>query len=299
MAAITDIDDEEMRRLKREAAIRQKEDDYNKKRALDESRKRDELDKLKREGEEAEARKKRERIGMMRKQAKLKAQRKAELARLDAKREEAIKRREEAWLKKANGEIEHLLKEAELKHERVEERLDAAREYKHKKAQEARDERAEAEIAQEEIDEKRAAAIAALDLKRQIRAALRTDAIKEDAQQELMSFIQSPAPVPLKQVLCGRLRPVPRVTELLCSYKDAKEEFADLKEQDFELRAVLRNQSIFQYVNDIQKAAEATRIRPPEPSASDLMRKTARPAKSPTKSTSPRKRTTSNFSKKK
>eukprot|EP00927_Polykrikos_kofoidii_P042668 TRINITY_DN3671_c0_g1_i1.p1 TRINITY_DN3671_c0_g1~~TRINITY_DN3671_c0_g1_i1.p1 ORF type:complete len:307 (-),score=88.00 TRINITY_DN3671_c0_g1_i1:77-997(-) len=303
MAAIVDIDDEEMRRLKREAAIRQKEDDYNKKRAMDEEKKRDELDKLKRECEEAEARKKRERLGMMKKQANLRARRAAELARLEAKREKMIKLREEAWLKKANAEIDHLIKEAEMKHERVEERLDAARAYKQEKAQMARDERAEAEIAQEEIDAKREEAIAARDLKRQIREALRTDAIKEDAQAELMSFIQNPAPVPLKQVLCGRLRPVPRVTELLASYKDAKEEFEDLKEQDFELRAVLRNQSLFQYVQDIQKAADATRIHPPEPSASDLMRKTARSPKSPKqgKSVSPSssmRRTGGNFAKK-
>jgi len=103
--------------------------------------------------------------------------------------------------------------------------------------------------------------------------------------EELETFVLNPYPIPLKQVVAGRLRPVPKVTELLASYKDMREDLADLEEQDIPMRAQLRNQSIFIYVRDIQLKAEENRVRPPEPVAGDLGRRanaaTKKPARSP------------------
>ncbi|CAJ1431547.1 unnamed protein product [Effrenium voratum] len=108
--------------------------------------------------------------------------------------------------------------------------------------------------------------------RRDLKAINRVDQLKMEARDELESFIQNPYPVPLKQVLAGRLRPVPTVTELLAAYKDQREELEQLEKEDIPMRAQLCNQSIFQYVRDIQMKAEAERMRPPEPVAGDLLR---------------------------
>lgn len=273
--------DDEVRRLKREAAIRQKEEEYLKRKEAEEEKKRNELARLKVEAEESEAKKRAEKMGMLQKQAKMRAAKKAQDDVLNQKRDRGIRQREDVWRKVANKSVQQTVMDKEALDEKVEERLDAARGRKHNKEQAAREKKQEEDLVQEEVDEKRSEAIADRLLKWQIREALRTDKIKEESQAELLSFIQTPFPVPLKQVLCGRIRPVPRVTELLAAHLDAKEEFEDLKQQDFEMRAVLRNQSLFQYVHDIQQQAEGNRVRPPEPVASDLMKKSTRSPRSP------------------
>jgi len=273
--------DDEVRKLKREAAIRQKEEEYQKRREEEEERKRNELERLTKECEEMEAKKRADKMGMLQKQARMRAQKKSNDELLNQKRARNIKQREDKWRKDANSAIQQIVADKEAWDEKVEERLDAARGRKHNKWQAAMEAKQEAELVQEEIDNKRNDVIADRLLKWQIREALRTDKIKEESQAELLSFIQTPFPVPLKQVLCGKIRPVPACTDLLAAHLDAKEEFEDLKAQDFEMRAVLRNQSLFQYVHDIQQQAEGNRIRPPEPAASDLMKKTTRSPRSP------------------
>lgn len=291
------LDDEEVRKLKREAAIRQKEEEFDRRRLEDEEKKRGELERLKKEYEEGEAKRRADKVAALQKQAKVRAQRHLNNETLNQKRDKNIKKREEVWKKDANLSVLKLVKDKEAWDERVEERLDQARARKAAKENEERVRKQETALAQEELDEKRDTAIPEKLLQWTIREALRTDNIKEEAQQELLSFIQNPFPVPLKQVLCGRLRPVPSVTELLASHKDACEEFEDLKGQDFEMRAVLRNQSLFQYVHDIQAAAEENRIRPPEPVAGDLMKKSNKAPKSPKSPKSPQ-RSTGRFGKK-
>jgi len=107
---------------------------------------------------------------------------------------------------------------------------------------------------------------------RYLKMIFNVDGLKSEAQTELESFLQHPAPVPLKQVLAGRLRPVPKVTELLAAYKDQREDIDDLAQQDVQMRATLRNQSLFSYIKDIQMKAEAERVRPPEPVPGDMGR---------------------------
>jgi len=281
--AAAQLDDEEMRRLKREAAIRQKDEEFKRKRLVDEDMKRKQLERLKIEYEEGETRRAAEKLGMMRKQAKIRAKRKAENERLSQRRQEKILAREARWLVKANAEIQQIVSDHQTEKDHEEEILDKARERKHEKEQDGRIVAREVELAQEELDMKREEAMMDRESKRVIRAALRTDALKEEAQEELLSFVQNPFPVPLKQVLAGRIRPVPTCTELFAAHRDAKEDFEDLKEQDFEMRAIVRNQSLFNYVHDIQMAAENNRVRPPEPMQSDLMKKSTRTPKSPTK----------------
>jgi len=272
--------DGEMRRLKREAAIRLKEAEHDKTRAQEGERKREELERLKLEFLQKDAQKQQEKLALAQRHAKVRSQRKAENERLQQKREGKIQLREAAWVKKANGAVQQLLRDNEAHEERVADALDEARKRKLAKEQEVREHKANMQEAQEKLDSIRDDNINERAQRRMIDEAMRTDAIKEEAQDELQSFIQNPFPVPLKQVLCGRIRPVPTVSQLLAAYKDAKEDLDDLQEQDFEMRAVLRNQSLFQYVTDVQKKAEAVRMRPPEPMASDLVKKsTAKPSK--------------------
>jgi len=277
------LDDEEIRRLKREAAIRQKEEEFKKRRQNEEERKRQDLERMKVEFEEAEQRKRVEKMGALQKQARLRAERRENNDRLDLKRDKHIRQREDVWRKDTISSILQIVKEKEEQDDKVDQRLMDARKRKQAKEQAAREAKNEAMLIQEELDDQRQDHIEDRMTKWKIREALRTDQIKEEAQNELVSFIQTPAPIPLKQVLCGKTRPVPSVTELLAAYKDAREEFEELQSQDFEMRAVLRNQSLFQYVQDIQKAADANRVKPPEPAATDLMKKSTRSprAKSP------------------
>merc|ERR1719478_2132763 len=122
----------------------------------------------------------------------------------------------------------------------------------------------------------------------------RVDEIKAACEEELRSFLNNPAPVPLKQVLAGRLRPVPTVTTLLAAHKDQREELAELELSDIPMRALLRKQTLFQYIRDIKEKAEAERIKPPEPVVGDMGRGSR--SKSPKRSGSP-KSTTGTFRK--
>lgn len=262
-----------MRRLKREAAIRAKEADYERLRVEETEKKKKELERMKEEYEQGEKKKQADKVATAQRGAKMRAQKKADDDKLDAKRTQRIVAREAAWFKKANTEVRAVLDENDAEQERVADALMRAREKKLNNEQEAREHKNSLLAAQDEVDTKRHEKISELAQLRMIREAVRTDQIKDEAQEELQSFIQNPFPVPLKQVLCGRVRPVPRVTELLAAYKDAREELEELMGQDFEMRAVLRNQSLFQYVYDVQKKAEQVRMRPPEPMVSDLVKK--------------------------
>jgi len=255
------------------AAIRQKEAEHEKLRAEEGERKRLELERMKIEYEQQEVKKQQEKLALAQRQARIRAQRKLENDKLQAKRDQKIKLREAAWIKRANAAIQQLLRDNEAQEEKIADALEDARKRKLAKEQEAREQKLNMQAAQDELNAIREENIMERQQRRMIDEAMRTDAIKEEAQDELQSFIQNPFPVPLKQVLCGRIRPVPKVSELLAAYKDAREELDDLQDQDFEMRAVLRNQSLFQYVADVQKKAEAVRMRPPEPMASDLMKK--------------------------
>merc|ERR1719174_1364893 len=130
--------------------------------------------------------------------------------------------------------------------------------------------------------------------KRLVKELSRVDTFKADAEDELRSFLNNPAPVPLKQVLAGRLRPVPTVTTLLAAHKDQREELKELELSDIPMRAQLRKQTLFAYVRDIKEKAESERVKPPEPVVGDMGRGSR--AKSPRKTGSPRS-TTGGFKK--
>lgn len=278
---VENLSPEELKRLKRDATIRAKEDEFERKRKLDEERKRKQLEQLKVEAEEVEKKKLEERLETLKKRAEVRAARQAETDRLNKKREDKIAQREEAWHQRNNEQIKEIKKEAKAEEERVEQALTLAQQNKNQKLIQADMKKREQKGKDYELDIKRGENIATKANKREVREIHRVDQLKTEAQQELQSFIQNPFPVPLKQVLAGRVRPVPKVTELLAAYKDQREDLQDLQDQDIPMRALLRNQTVFQYVRDIQMKAESERMHPPEPVIGDTGRGAGRSKKGP------------------
>lgn len=272
MPGVDDVDEETLKRLKREAAIRSKEEDFERRKKAEEKKKHAQLKALREEYENKMMKREQERLALLKKQTELRARKKAENQRLNSSREKNIAKKYKAWKDRADAEIHAIIEAQVAEEERLEEAIQKARGKKAEKEEEkrahARDRQSrleELEMSRREQDQERAR-------KRDLKAINRVDSLKIETRDELESFIQNPYPVPLKQVLAGRLRPVPKVTELLAAYKDQREDLEQLEAQDIPMRAQLCNQTIFQYVRDIQLKAEAERMRPPEPVAGDLMR---------------------------
>eukprot|EP00931_Biecheleriopsis_adriatica_P115246 TRINITY_DN91064_c0_g1_i1.p1 TRINITY_DN91064_c0_g1~~TRINITY_DN91064_c0_g1_i1.p1 ORF type:complete len:298 (-),score=112.92 TRINITY_DN91064_c0_g1_i1:111-1004(-) len=267
-----DMDEETLKRLKREAAIRSKEEDFERRKKAEEKKKRQQLQALREEYENKMMVREQERLALLKKQTEIRARKKAENERLNNLRNKNIAAKQQAWREKMDAEIKAIIEEQVNEEERLEEAIFAARERKKGVEEERRAKVREKQSRQEELTMARNEADTERQRARDLKALNRVDELKTEARDELESFIQNPFPVPLKQVLAGRLRPVPKVTELLAAYKDQREELEALEAQDIPMRAQLRNQTIFQYVRDIQLKAEAERMRPPEPVAGDLMR---------------------------
>lgn len=277
-----DLDAETLKRLKREAAIRSKEQDFERRKKAEERKKREQLQALREEYEAQQQKREQERLSLLKKQTELRARKKAENDRLNDLREKNIKKRHKAWRARADAEIQHIKEDQAAEEERLEEAIAGARQPKADRQEAIRQEKMDKQTKQEELDMSRAEAEIERSKRRDLRAINRVDQLKMEARDELESFIQNPYPVPLKQVLAGRLRPVPTVTELLAAYKDQREDLEQLEKEDIPMRAQLCNQSIFQYVRDIQMKAEAERMRPPEPVAGDLLRTVGKKKQAPT-----------------
>jgi len=277
-----DLDAETLKRLKREAAIRSKEQDFERRKKAEERKKREQLQALREEYEAHKEKREQERLSLLKKQTELRARKKAENDRLNSLRENNIDKRHKAWRARADAEIKALRNDQKLEQVRLEEAIAAARQRKADRQEAKRKEKNDKQSKEEEAEMSRAEAEIERSKRRDLRAINRVDQLKMEARDELESFIQNPYPVPLKQVLAGRLRPVPTVTELLAAYKDQREDLEQLEKEDIPMRAQLCNQSIFQYVRDIQMKAEAERMRPPEPVAGDLLRTVGKKKQAPT-----------------
>jgi hypothetical protein len=277
------LSQDELKRLKRDASIRAKEEEFERKRKDAEAEKRETLLRLRKEFAEREQKKLEDRLAFLRKQSEVRAQRKANNERLNARREECIAHDRKIWLEKTNKEIHEVINAKQAEDDHVEELLEEARDRKRDREEAARATVREKLAINEELEMIRFEKNTEQEHKRYLKMIFNVDALKNEAANELESFIQHPYPVPLKQVLAGRLRPVPKVTELLAAMKDQREDLEDLEAQDVQMRATLRNQSLFSYIKDIQAKAETERVRPPEPSPGDMGRSKAKAgSRSPT-----------------
>jgi hypothetical protein len=259
------MDEEEMKRLRRDAAIRAREQDFKRQQEEKEEAKKNELERLKQEYAMREERRLEERLALLRKQAEVRAQKQAEADRLVRKRNAAIEKREQSWKERANSKIQTILDEKEEEDMRIADNQQKARDRK----AETEDKQHRAKLEEHgrlwQLDQKRQQNILAKEAVRRQKDMMRVDTLKAEAHEELQSFIENPFPVPLKQVLAGRIRPVPGVSELLSVYKDQREMLKELGQRDVSMVAVLNNQNLFQCVRDIQMEAEGLNVRPPEP----------------------------------
>jgi hypothetical protein len=216
--------DSEIRTAKRDHAIQQREKEYELKRAEDEVRKKNDLDNARREKEEKERREQEKTMAFLAHRAKQKADAKKAVEKKNAKREDNIAKKEAKWKQTQLEKIRALKEKHEEYLEEVENNLYEARMVKQAKKDKEREEflakrthQQDLEMLREDNENERAT-------RRLVKELSRVDAIKADAEDELRSFLNNPAPVPLKQVLAGRLRPVPTVTTLLAAHKDQAEE---------------------------------------------------------------------------
>jgi hypothetical protein len=286
--------DDEIRAAKREHAIREREKEFAKKREEDENRKREELDEARRELEEKGEKERNRTMAFLANRAKMRADKKLKEEKLNAKREVNIAKREEAWARKANKAIFDLKEEHEDYLDGVDQAMGDARDRKQAKKDADRQAFLDQKTYREDLEIQREDKETDRATMRLVRELKRVDEIKEACEEELRSFLNNPAPVPLKQVLAGRLRPVPTVTTLLAAHKDQREELEELSLSDIPMRALLRKQTLFQYIRDIKEKAEMERIKPPEPVVGDMGRGSR--TKSPKRTGSP-KSTTGGFRK--
>jgi len=286
--------EEEIRAAKREHAIREREKEFSKKREEDEKRKKDDVLNARRELEEKDAREQQRTMAFLQNRAKQRADKKLKAQKLNEKREAKHALDEAAWLKKANKSIFDLKQEHENYLDGVDEAMGDARQRKQDKKDADRQAYLDNKTYREDLEIQREDKEAERSTMRLVRELARVDEIKSACEEELRSFLNNPAPVPLKQVLAGRLRPVPNTTTLLSAHKDQREELKELELSDIPMRALLRKQTLFQYIRDIKEKAEQERIKPPEPVVGDMGRGSR--SKSPKRSTSP-KSTTGSFKK--
>jgi|Transcript_98601 hypothetical protein len=279
----------EIKTAKREHAIREREKEFELKRAEDEVRKKNELDQARKDKEDKERLEQERTMAFLAQRAKQKADVKRQNEKKNAKREDNIAKKEAKWKEKALEQIFALKEKHEEYLDEVERRLYEARCAKQAKKDAERQaflakrtHREDLEVLREDNERER-------ETKRLVKELSRVDAIKADAEDELRSFLNNPAPVPLKQVLAGRLRPVPTVTTLLAAHKDMAEDLKELQASDIPMRCAVRQQKLFEYIREIQAKAEADRIKPPEPVVGDMGRgsrsKSPKRAQSPTTTT--------------
>jgi hypothetical protein len=227
--------------------------------------------------------------------AKQRADKKAKTQKLNDKRDANIAKRQAAWLAKATKAVETLKEEHEDYLDQVDQAMSDARERKQETKDAERMAYLDKKTYREDLEMQRDERDAERAPMRLVKELSRVDEIKSACEEELRSFLNNPAPVPLKQVLAGRLRPVPPVTTLLAAHKDQREELKELELSDIPMRALLRNQTLFSYIRDIKQKAEAERIKPPEPVVGDMGRGSR--SKSPKRGTQSPKSTTGSFRK--
>lgn len=292
--SLSGASEEEIRAAKREYAIREREKEFEKKREEDEQRKRDELAAARRELEEKEENERKRTMAFLANRAKQRHDKKLKEQKLNKKREENIAKRESAWLKKANKSIFDLKEEHDDYLDQIDQSMLEARKKKQEKKDEARQTLIEKKTYREDLEVQREEKETDRATMRLVRELSRVDAIKAACEEELRSFLNNPAPVPLKQVLAGRLRPVPTVTTLLAAHKDQREELDELEKSDIPMQALVSKMTVFNYIRESKAKAEEARIKPPEPVVGDMGRGSR--AKSPKRGQSP-KNTTGGFAK--
>jgi len=265
MADLADASQEEQLEYKREYAIRRREEEMKRKQDEELERKKQAMDEKKRR----EEREKSERMNESQ-ESYSKAQKKKRAAQMENEyrercREAAITKKRNNWLSKTNSLIQGMLEDYYAEEEELQERKLEAKDRKNLVAREALEKRnyvlnaqKQRSVQRDTNDKDRAEA-------RKERSIMRIDELKAELDDEIDQYIEHPTHIPLKQALCGGLRPVPTVTQLLAAMRDQEEDLADLKATVLEDRARSLKKSLFTMVQEIKEGHEKSRLKPPEP----------------------------------
>jgi hypothetical protein len=259
------VSEEEQLEYKREYAIRRREEEMKRKQDEELERKKQAMDEKKRR----EEREKNERMNESSENYS-KSQKKKRAAQMENEyrercREAAITKKRNNWLTKTNGLIQGMLEDYYAEEEELQERKLEAKERKNILAREALEKRNLILNAQKQRTAQRDSKETERAEARKEKAITRIDVLKAELDDEIDQYIEHPTHIPLKQALCGGLRPVPKVTQLLAAMRDQEEDLADLKATILEDRAKSLKKSLFSFVQDIKEGHEKTRLKPPEP----------------------------------
>jgi len=256
---------EEQLEYKREFAIRRREEEMKRKQEEELDRKKQVMEEKRRKEEsEKNARLQENKEGYSKAQQKKRALQMENEFR-ERCREAAITKKRNAWLERTNSQIQGMLEDYLGDEEELQERKFECKERKNIYFREALEKKIfglkaekDRNVLREKNENERAEA-------RKERAIRRIDELKAEMDDEIDQYIEHPTHIPLKQALCGGLRPVPTVTTLLAAMRDQQEDMADLKTTILEERARGLKKSIFVYVREIKETHEKLRLKPPEP----------------------------------
>lgn len=272
-AELADATPEEQLEYKREYAIRQREEQLKQQQQEEMEKKKILMDEKKRKEEsEKNARAKDVADGYSSKQkAKRAAQMENEFR--EKCREANITKKRNAWLETQNRIMQEMLEDNAADEEELQERLLEAKERVNIKAREDLERRIAMKNAQKIRDKQREANQKNRDEIRKEKEIQRIDQLKLELDEELDQYIEHPTHIPLKQALCGGLKPVPTVTYLLAAMRDISEDLEDVKATVLEDRAKSLKKPLFTYVQELKETHSRNRLKPPEPEIDEKRQK--------------------------
>lgn len=259
---------------KREFAIRQREEQARQKMEEEIAAKKVLMDEKRRKEEAAQKEREKEAGAVYTRKQQAKKKKQMENEFRERCREANITKKRNDWLTKENEKINAMLDDCYTEQEEVNERQLEAKERKALMNREDMEKKVFYKHLQKEKNDRREAKEKERQEHRKESEINRIDELKRELDREVDQFIEhGGGHVPLKQALCGGLRPIPTVTQLLAAKRDMEEDLKDLKEVDLEERAKALGKPVFLYVKEIKYQHEQSRLRPPEPQIGDDQQK--------------------------
>lgn len=263
--AVVEATAEEQLEYKREYAIRQREMEMKRKQDEELEKKKREMDEKKRKEEREKKERQEESQQAMSKNQQKKRAKQMENEYRERCREAQITKKRNAWLEKENTHIQQMLEDYYTEEEELHERRLEAKERKNIMYREELEKKIFRLNAEKARNKKRENADAVRAEERKERSITRIDGLKAELDAEVDAYIEHPTHIPLKQALCGGLRPVPTVTTLLAALRENEEDLADLQATNLEERSKGLKKQLFIYVQEIKESHEQMRMKPPEP----------------------------------
>eukprot|EP00746_Dinoflagellata_sp_MGD_P162183 gnl/MRDRNA2_/MRDRNA2_89626_c0_seq1.p1 gnl/MRDRNA2_/MRDRNA2_89626_c0~~gnl/MRDRNA2_/MRDRNA2_89626_c0_seq1.p1 ORF type:complete len:295 (+),score=95.07 gnl/MRDRNA2_/MRDRNA2_89626_c0_seq1:91-975(+) len=265
MADLADYSAEEQLEYKREYAIRQREEQMKQQQAEEIEKKKLKMDEQKRKEEYQKNQRAKEQADSYSKSQNKKRAAQMENEFREKCRESNITKKRNAWLQKENERMQDMLADHYAGEEEMNERLLEAKERKNMDMREDLEKRILFRQSQKQRNEQREAKEKEREEKRKEREIHRIDELKMQLDEEVDQYVEHPTHIPLKQALCGGLRPVPTVTKLLAAMRDMEEDLKDVKATILEDRARSLKKPLFTYVQELKETHSRNRLKPPEP----------------------------------